>query len=732
MTNPILHKRSAVAAKVPTTGSMSHGELAINYEDGLIFTKKNDGTIITFKSINDIVISDLNDVVAFEASNRTGAADVTVELKTFIESNPNIYIFIPPGIYLINDLDVDTSLLLYALPGTVTFIHDNTSNCISYAGYDHGGFPTLDSVTAITKASYQTNTYVTRLTVADASLYSTGDRVHISSDDDINSIGWAIGEGAKVLDVDTINDYIYLDRILEFHDDYATSIKIQLYDMARKVHISGVSFTSNGNHLDDTINTRNSTVDIRGQQNVIIERCHFFETWAKAIILFGVNGGVIKNCRFENIPDIDLTPSGQTFGSCVQLWGACFGIIFKDSSSDVCRNMVTTFGDRTVVTYNNANWWLYGVPTACTFEGLVCQNPTGNAFETEKEGKGLIFKDCSVEWPTRGSGSQDQGGVGMMIKSLDTTIEGFVQSGGEAGIEFVCTNFARKAFHKASDITIRNLFTNDNTDKAIIIGSQTGISTANLAAINLSSVVIEKVSIGIDIGADSTLNIGSIQMNNFWKFCNKAEGSKIIGDEAILDYSDSEYAGTLYGITITGGVGKTNECIINNAVIIKGNTSARPTEFILANDTTGTKEYFVGELLEYNPSAVARTEVITANTSLILSNKIKKKYVQFEKNQYTGANHTIVSSDWGAILEFTNAATVTLELSRDAPLGTAITVAQMGTGSINFVAGTGATLVNRRTHAFTSGQYALVTLLVVNNTDGQSAEYVLSGDTAAA
>jgi hypothetical protein len=44
MANTIKIKRSAVPGKVPTTGDLQLGELAINTFDGKLFTKKDNGT----------------------------------------------------------------------------------------------------------------------------------------------------------------------------------------------------------------------------------------------------------------------------------------------------------------------------------------------------------------------------------------------------------------------------------------------------------------------------------------------------------------------------------------------------------------------------------------------------------------------------------------------------------------------------------------------------------------
>lgn len=46
MANTIQHKRSATASSVPSTGSLSAGELAVNTADGKLFLKKDDNTIV--------------------------------------------------------------------------------------------------------------------------------------------------------------------------------------------------------------------------------------------------------------------------------------------------------------------------------------------------------------------------------------------------------------------------------------------------------------------------------------------------------------------------------------------------------------------------------------------------------------------------------------------------------------------------------------------------------------
>ena len=46
MANTIQLKRSATAGAVPSAGSLSAGELAVNTADGKLFAKKDNGTVI--------------------------------------------------------------------------------------------------------------------------------------------------------------------------------------------------------------------------------------------------------------------------------------------------------------------------------------------------------------------------------------------------------------------------------------------------------------------------------------------------------------------------------------------------------------------------------------------------------------------------------------------------------------------------------------------------------------
>ncbi len=59
MANIVKLKRSGTANAAPTANSLEHGELAINYADGILFYKDASNTVISFEinpafNINDV------------------------------------------------------------------------------------------------------------------------------------------------------------------------------------------------------------------------------------------------------------------------------------------------------------------------------------------------------------------------------------------------------------------------------------------------------------------------------------------------------------------------------------------------------------------------------------------------------------------------------------------------------------------------------------------------------
>ena len=86
MTNPILIKRSAVAAKAPATTDLSLGELAINTVDGKLYLKKNVTGTETIVEVGYAVSTAQS--AADTAIGTAAAADVTA--KVLVETNARV------------------------------------------------------------------------------------------------------------------------------------------------------------------------------------------------------------------------------------------------------------------------------------------------------------------------------------------------------------------------------------------------------------------------------------------------------------------------------------------------------------------------------------------------------------------------------------------------------------------------------------------------------------------
>ena len=86
MTNPILIKRSAVAAKAPATTDLSLGELAINTVDGKLYLKKNVTGTETIVEVGYAVSTAQS--AADTAIGTAAAADATA--KVLVETNARV------------------------------------------------------------------------------------------------------------------------------------------------------------------------------------------------------------------------------------------------------------------------------------------------------------------------------------------------------------------------------------------------------------------------------------------------------------------------------------------------------------------------------------------------------------------------------------------------------------------------------------------------------------------
>lgn len=96
----------------------------------------------------------------------------------------------------------------------------------------------------------------------------------------------------------------------------------------------------------------------------------------------------------------------------------------------------------------------------------------------------------------------------------------------------------------------------------------------------------------------------------------------------------------------------------------------------------------------------------------------------------TDANYTILASDLGKIIRFNRPTDITVTCPKAFSEGFNCCWLQKGNGQVNFVAESGATVVNVDSHAWSKGPYAVGSLIVESNSDNASAVWYLAGATA--
>lgn len=175
-------------------------------------------------------------------------------------------------------------------------------------------------------------------------------------------------------------------------------------------------------------------------------------------------------------------------------------------------------------------------------------------------------------------------------------------------------------------------------------------------------------------------------------------------------------AGSLDYLTLSG-----QQITLNSIDLTADITGTLP----VANGGTGATTLTSNAVLKG-----AGTGAVTASgVSLDSSNAISGYATAF--NTQSGTTYTLQASDTGKRLLFTNGSAITVTLPNSLPVGFVCEVKQKGAGQITFSPASGASIQNIDTHTKTEGQYAVVSLLVEENSGGSSAVYALDGRTAA-
>jgi len=98
MTTQVILKKSSIAARVPAIGDLAFGELALNYQDGVLYYKKADGTTIgsfgggngTVTSVAALTIGSSGTDVTSTVADSTTTPVITLNIPTASASNRGV------------------------------------------------------------------------------------------------------------------------------------------------------------------------------------------------------------------------------------------------------------------------------------------------------------------------------------------------------------------------------------------------------------------------------------------------------------------------------------------------------------------------------------------------------------------------------------------------------------------------------------------------------------------
>lgn len=99
----VILKKSSVQSKVPLTGDLDYGELALNYADGIVYYKASDGTIKSLGGSSGSGSS--NSVTTFSRKKYTASAGDTTFLVTYSVSGITSYVQVYINGFLIDETE---------------------------------------------------------------------------------------------------------------------------------------------------------------------------------------------------------------------------------------------------------------------------------------------------------------------------------------------------------------------------------------------------------------------------------------------------------------------------------------------------------------------------------------------------------------------------------------------------------------------------------------------------
>lgn len=244
---------------------------------------------------------------------------------------------------------VSKLLLKGSGPYTTRFNCRVNQGCMQFDNSSYLSAP--QTVSAISFQTFASYSNISRLTIANVeTTFAKGDRFMIQSLDhpEYDATARWVGEAGRVKDIDSGNDYLWVDGRLEYQLDglYANTIMAYKIDDTFSVEVDSIGFEPNT--PTEGITTARTTSDyflyFISMCDVKVKNCVFDDPWQKAVWfkncvdcdIFCPPNGYVNGLNYPSYSQI-------TYG--VSFYGCCYNCNLIGGSSTGYRHISTTDGD---------------------------------------------------------------------------------------------------------------------------------------------------------------------------------------------------------------------------------------------------------------------------------------------------------------------------------------------------------------------------------------------------
>jgi tRNA A22 N-methylase len=249
-------KRSETSSSTPGSGDLAVGELALNLTDAKIFSKKSDGTIVSFNTTTETPVFFADEV---DLGNLTTATN-TYDMSSLDGGSPA-----SGGGIALTDLSVTTNSA-----GTAALSYNNSTGVFTYTPPDLSSYLTSYTVTESDVTTHQAALSITESQISDLGTYLTSYTV---TESDVTTHQAACITESQISDLGTyLTSYTVTESDVTTHQAALSITESQISDL--QTYLTSETFTSLvqdttpqlGGDLD--LNTNNITgtgnIDIDG------------------------------------------------------------------------------------------------------------------------------------------------------------------------------------------------------------------------------------------------------------------------------------------------------------------------------------------------------------------------------------------------------------------------------------------------------------------------------------